>query len=115
MSLPISFDPHRANRSLRISKISNVRTGNCFDVLVKTDSICAAIVQVVGSCEAADLSAIVTGKLLPSLWRCEPRSSHTNFFSGLQPRPRQPSAARAQRATARAVSFNAEWAQGISP
>jgi hypothetical protein len=55
MGLPISFDPHRANRSLRISKISNLRTGNCFDALVKTDVDLRRECSSRGSsCDAAD-------------------------------------------------------------
>jgi hypothetical protein len=36
---------------------------------------------------------------------CEPRSSHRTFLPVLLPRPCQPGSTRAQRATARAVSF----------
>jgi len=54
MSLLISFDPHRPNRSLRISKISNLRTGNCFDALVKTDVDLRRECSGGSSCDAAD-------------------------------------------------------------
>jgi hypothetical protein len=70
MSVSISFDPHRANRSLRISNITNLRTGNCFDALVKTDVVsrCAARVQVAGSSRhAAD--RLVCGRLQRSQLR----------------------------------------------
>src|SRR5271169_2742071 len=113
MSVSISFDPHRGKpivEALRISEISNLRTGNCFDALVKTDvdlRVCAASVQVAGPHAMLQiaLSANVTSELMLSSWRCEPRSSHRTFLPVPQPRTRQPSATRAQRATARAVSF----------
>jgi hypothetical protein len=86
MSLSIRFDPHRAKRLLRISKISNLER----ETLVKTDvdlrffcrarsSRCPhAMLQIV-------LCAIVISELVLSSWPaiivvCEPRSSHRTFL-----------------------------------
>ena len=90
MSLSIRFDPHRAKRSLRISKISNLERETALMRSSSPMSICAfcrevfeslvlnAMLQIV-------LFAIVISELMPSSWpaiivACEPRSSNRTFL-----------------------------------
>src|SRR6476620_3245091 len=65
MSLPISFDPHRTNRSLGIPKSLTCEPETDFTCSSRLMSICAASVQVVGphAMLRIVLSAIVTGEL----------------------------------------------------
>jgi hypothetical protein len=102
MRVSISFDPHRGK-----PYISNLRTGNCFDALVKADvdlRVCATSVQVVAgsSCHAAERGVCSRHQRTDALIVVR-----TAVFTQDIPvlLPRQPTAARAQRATARAVSF----------
>jgi hypothetical protein len=90
MSLSIRFDPHRAKRLLRISKISNLERETALVRSSSPMSICAfcresvrvarphAMLQIV-------LFAIVISELMPSSWpaiivACEPRSSNRTFL-----------------------------------
>src|SRR5580704_4348925 len=91
MSVSISFDPHRGKPIVEDSKISNLRTENCFDALVKTDvdlPVCSASVQVAGPHAKLQivLSAVVTSELMLSSQ--QPQSSHRTFLPVLLPRPR---------------------------
>jgi hypothetical protein len=78
MRVSISFDPHRGK-----PYISNLRTGNCFDALVKADvdlRVCATSVQVAGSHATLQSVCLQWSPANRCSHRsCEPRSSHRIF------------------------------------